>query len=187
MSRLHPPAALTAFLIIIIACLCSCSSSAPPISVQVTAAATQIDQTQSISVAATVSNDSSGRGVLWSLTGPGSLTNQSSLTVTYDAPSNGSGAQSATVTATSAADNTKMASVKITVNTLPSITTLSLPNSTVSILLGNGDGTFTPASSSPVALTSGPTSVAVGDFNSSGRLGIAVATESNVIVLVQQP
>jgi hypothetical protein len=29
--------------------------------------------------------------------------------------------------------------------------------------------------------------VAVCDFNSSGRLGVAVATESNVMVLIQQP
>jgi hypothetical protein len=60
-------------------------------------------------------------------------------------------------------------------------------DSTLTILLGNGDGTFTPASGSPIALGAGPDSVAVGDFNGSGRLGIAVATESNVIVLVQQP
>jgi hypothetical protein len=30
-------------------------------------------------------------------------------------------------------------------------------------------------------------SVAIGDFNSSGRLGIAVATGANVMILVQHP
>jgi len=76
---------------------------------------------------ATVTNDFSARGVSWSLTGPGSLTSQSSFSVTYAAPSNGSGVQSATITATSVADNTKTASVKIAINPLPSITTASLP------------------------------------------------------------
>jgi hypothetical protein len=60
-------------------------------------------------------------------------------------------------------------------------------DSTLSILLGNGDGTFTPAASSPVALPSPPTSIAVGDFNGSGRLGLAVTMGVNVAILVQQP
>jgi hypothetical protein len=106
---------------------CSCSSSAPPISVQLSAAATQTDQGESVSVTATVSHDSSARGVSWSLNGPGSLTGQSSLSVTYAAGSNGSGVQTATITATSVADNTKRASVAITINLAPSITTNSLP------------------------------------------------------------
>lgn len=59
-------------------------------------------------------------------------------------------------------------------------------DNTLTILLGNGDGTFTPAASSPFALGAVPFSLAVGDFNSSGRLGIAVAT-GEVMVLVQQP
>jgi hypothetical protein len=45
---------------------------------------------------------------------------------------------------------------------------------TVTILLGNGDGTFTPA---PVALTgsSYPTDIIVGDFNGDGKADLAVA------------
>lgn len=60
-------------------------------------------------------------------------------------------------------------------------------DNTLSILLGNGDGTFTPSASSPLALGSVPFSTAVGDFNSSGRLGIAVTSGDELIVLVQQP
>jgi uncharacterized protein (DUF2141 family) len=60
-------------------------------------------------------------------------------------------------------------------------------DTTVTVLLGNGDGTFTPAAGSPIAVGGAPNSVAVGDFNSSGRLGIAVAVGANVVVLVQQP
>jgi FG-GAP-like repeat/Putative Ig domain len=57
----------------------------------------------------------------------------------------------------------------------------------LTILLGKGDGTFTPSSSSPIAVGGAMYSIAVGDFNSSGRLGIAIATGSNVTVLVQAP
>ncbi|MGA9423978.1 MAG: VCBS repeat-containing protein, partial [Terracidiphilus sp.] len=60
-------------------------------------------------------------------------------------------------------------------------------DSNLSILLGNGDGTFTPAPGSPLALGAIPFSIAVGDFNSSGRLGIAINSGDYVIVLVQQP
>jgi hypothetical protein len=57
----------------------------------------------------------------------------------------------------------------------------------VTVLLGNGDGTFTPAASSPFDLGTVPFSLAVGDFNNSGRLGIAVSSGDFVFVLVQQP
>jgi hypothetical protein len=48
-------------------------------------------------------------------------------------------------------------------------------DSTVSILLGNGDGTFTPAPGSPVPAPGIPEALAVGDFNGDGKLDLAVA------------
>ena len=57
----------------------------------------------------------------------------------------------------------------------------------VTVLSGNGDGTFTQLSGSPVLVGKGAFSIAVGDFNGSGRLGLAVAnlTDSAVSVLLQ--
>jgi FG-GAP-like repeat/Putative Ig domain len=124
--KLRSAGGLVSFLALAFACSCS-NSTSPSISVQVSASAMQTDQGESVTITARVANDSSFRGVSWSLNGPGSLANQTASLVTYAAPSSGSGSQSATVTATSVADNTKTASVQITVNPQPSITTLSLP------------------------------------------------------------
>ncbi len=49
----------------------------------------------------------------------------------------------------------------------------SSPSSTVTVLLGNGNGTFRPAPSLTVG--NGPAGVEVGDFNGDGKLDLAVA------------
>ncbi len=48
----------------------------------------------------------------------------------------------------------------------------------VSLLLGNGNGTFKPAQT--IVATGNPTFVAVGDFNNDGRLDLAVANGSSL-------
>jgi hypothetical protein len=100
-----------------------CGSSSPPISVSLSPSSPQaIDQSQTVAVTATVTNDRSSKGVSWTLTGPGSLSNSTGPSVTYiSPPTNLTSAQQATVTATSAADQTKTASLQITVNPYPFI------------------------------------------------------------------
>lgn len=61
-------------------------------------------------------------------------------------------------------------------------------DNTVTLLLGNGDGTFTPASGSPFAVGKGPSGIAAADFNRDGKLDLAVAnsTDGTVSILLQQ-
>jgi tetratricopeptide (TPR) repeat protein len=51
---------------------------------------------------------------------------------------------------------------------------LNQTDNTVSVLLGNGDGTFAAAANSPLATGQSPTALAINDFNADGNLDIAV-------------
>ena len=89
------------------------SSPALVINVSVAPSSSQaIDQGQKIQFTATVTNDTSSKGVTWSQTGQGALSGQTAGAVTYTSPSSGA-AGSAAVTATSVADPTKTATVNI--------------------------------------------------------------------------
>ena len=106
------------------------AASAPPppapISVSAKAANGSIDQGQSTMVTATLTNDTSDKGVTWSVTcstaNCGSVSPQSTASgaaTTYMAPAN---ATKATITATSVADNTKTGSASVTVDASPTLT-----------------------------------------------------------------
>jgi hypothetical protein len=61
----------------------------------------------------------------------------------------------------------------------PDLAVLDLVADTVTILLGSGDGAFTAAPSSPVAVGSNPEALVAGDFNHDGKLDVAVANSSD--------
>jgi tetratricopeptide (TPR) repeat protein len=56
----------------------------------------------------------------------------------------------------------------------PDLVVVNQADNTVSVLLGNGDGTFTAATNSPLATGQAPTAVTISDFNADGNPDIAV-------------
>jgi large repetitive protein len=124
--------------------LSGCSSSGgPAITVEITPASASVDQGQTLSFAANLDNDLRNQGVTWSLSGSncsgltgagtsgcGNLSNVTTTSVTYTAPTGLSGSLSVTLTATSVANTTATKTATITVE-LPltfSNTTGALPN-----------------------------------------------------------
>ncbi|HEV2383216.1 MAG TPA: FG-GAP-like repeat-containing protein [Terriglobia bacterium] len=66
----------------------------------------------------------------------------------------------------------------------PDLVVANFADSTISVLLNNGDGTF-PTITAPTYQTgAGPTAVAVGDFNGDGKLDLAVADASAATVSI---
>jgi len=57
-------------------------------------------------------------------------------------------------------------------------------SNSVSVLLGNGDGSFTPAPGSPVAVGTAPNSVAIGDVNGDSRPDLVAANSGSNTVSV---
>jgi hypothetical protein len=105
----------------------------PPISVTVAVSHTAVDQGQSVSSTASVVNDSSGKGVTWSLSGTGctgaacgALSNETASTATYNAPSAIAAKLSVKITATAAADGTTSNFQQLTVFPRPVVTTAAL-------------------------------------------------------------
>jgi hypothetical protein len=80
-----------------------------------------------VTITAAVANDKNNQGVTWTLTGPGSLSGNTTTSVVYTAPSNVSVSTTATVTATSVTNSSVTATESITLNAVLTITTTSLP------------------------------------------------------------
>ncbi len=67
----------------------------------------------------------------------------------------------------------------------PDIVTANVNDSTVTLLLGNGLGGFSPAPGSPFTVGTGPHSVATADFNGDGNADIVTANSgSNTVTII---
>jgi len=164
--------------------LCSCGSegektSTPPAISVLLAPATQtnIDMTQTVNFTATVANDSSGKGVTWSVSGTacsgsacGNFTNTTATTATYNGPSSVSASLTVSVTATSVADTTKSASSAVVINPAPIITTTSLPDGAVGTAYSATLQASGGASTLTWSMASGSTLPADLSLSSSGAL-----------------
>ncbi|MDR3726304.1 MAG: putative Ig domain-containing protein [Terracidiphilus sp.] len=127
--------------------LSGCGGGSKPVGVAVSASATTVDATNSVTLTATVTNDKNAAGVSWSVSGGGTLSNQTTTSATYTAPSTNAASLSVTVTATSIADATKTASAALTVPATPTITTAALAAGTVGTAYSAtlaGSGGITP-------------------------------------------
>jgi len=124
-------------------CLTSCggSSSTPPppaaISVSLNAPPTSLTAGGTASLTATVSNDSKGGGVTWTVTCASSpcgsfnpTSTASGVATTYTAPASPS---TVTVTATSVSDTTKSASATVTITPLAISVTLNSPPTSLAV------------------------------------------------------
>jgi len=69
-----------------------------------------------------------------------------------------------------------------TSNGIPDLAVVNKADNTVSILLGNGDGTFGAATTYPTG--KGPVAVATGDFNLDGKLDLAVVNQTDNTVSI---
>jgi predicted dienelactone hydrolase len=117
---------------------CGGGTSAPPpvLSISFSGGNSQaIAQGQSVTISVIVTNDLSARGVTWTLTGPGALSKQTSMSVEYDAPASVASSVTATVTATAVADPTKSATDTVTI-TPPISITVSPENASVAVNAG---------------------------------------------------
>jgi hypothetical protein len=124
---------LLAFAIVSIGALGGCSSVGSGIFISLASSGTTIQQGQTLIITATVANDSTKAGVTWSLAGPGQLTNISTSSVTYGAPTTVSANTTATLTATSVANTNASTSITITIDAVFGITTFSFPGGTLGV------------------------------------------------------
>lgn len=64
------------------------------------------------------------------------------------------------------------------------VATANFHDGTVSVLLNNGDGTFSPAPGSPYSVAANLSDIAVGDFNRDGKLDLAVSAGNGIYILL---
>ncbi len=110
--------------------------AAPAISVSISPSSTSVQVSSSTALTASVLNDSQNKGVTWSLSGAGcqgitcgSLSNQTTSSVTYTAPAALPSPATVSLQATSVTDATKSATATITLVATPPISVTVSPTS----------------------------------------------------------
>jgi len=147
-----------------------CGSSKPPIAIALGPSGTQNAAAgQTVNITATVTNDPKAGGVGWSLSGPGTLSAQTTSSVTYTAPSPITANATATVTATSLSDSTKTAA--LTIN-LQAVSIALTPSAAQTDEQGKVTGVTATVSNDP--LTKGVTWSLTGAGALSGQTATAV-------------
>lgn len=105
--------------------LAGCGGSSPATSVAVTVVASTVDGNDTTTLSATVTNDKNAAGVTWTMSGAGTMSNETTSAASYKAPAATSSSQTVTITATSIADPGKSGNVTITIPAAPAVTTTS--------------------------------------------------------------
>jgi putative Ig domain-containing protein len=153
--------------LILVVVISGCAGGSQPVALTFPSGSAQaIDNGQSVNITV---NGAGPKGVTWSLTGPGTLSNQTSTSVTYNATATGAvlpakaavpgsairstsvsaADPTAMVTATSVADPSKSSTVTISITPPPAISTTSLPAGTEgtaynqTVATSGGAGTLT--------------------------------------------
>ena len=186
---------------------CGGGGSSNKITVQIIPGTTQmIDTGQSLTFMATLANDTSNQGVMWQFTGTscsgagcGTLTNSTSSSVLYTAPSGISATLSVSLQAVSLADKNATATVAISVVIAPTFGTALPPNGAngvpysfaVPVTGGVAPLTLTIATGSlPAGLTisqSGTISGKPTGSNTSSTFKVQVADNGNPPIKVLSP
>jgi hypothetical protein len=125
-----------------------CSGSGQ-IAVTLSTSETSLNPGQTATIIATLTNDRTDAGVTWTLTGPGTLSGNTTTSVVYTAPSTVAVPTSATITATSVANTTITSTQSISLVAVLTITTTSLPGG----ILGVAYDSFINAAGAPAPFT----------------------------------
>ncbi|HUO34207.1 MAG TPA: putative Ig domain-containing protein [Candidatus Acidoferrum sp.] len=187
--------------------LSSCGNSGSSITIQILPNGTiTIDEGQSLTFNATLANDTSNLGVTWALTGSscsgngcGVLSNTTTTSTTFTAPTGLSATETITLTAKSRASSGVTATSTISVVLPPTFNTQSLPNGlngtpynqTISVTGGVSPLMFAIASGTlPAGLTMNSTGTILGKPTGSGSTNtfqIKVTDNGNPPITVVSP
>jgi hypothetical protein len=103
-----------------------------------------VDVGRTRNIIVTLTNDPGQQGVTWSLSGPGSLSNITTTSATYNGSA--TAADTATISATAVANATEIATASLYMVPLPTITTTTLPGGAVGTIYS---GTVTGVNGTP--------------------------------------